>query len=98
VRVSQSGTDQYVIHQFKDFVGELNEVTLKWEGQTNCPPSLSTMYLQIYNYTTSTWTTIASNNISPFNTDFTLEAFMADLTDYKNASSVITCRVYQLAI
>jgi len=98
VRVSQSATDEYAIHQFKDYVGASNSVSLEWEGQTNCAPSFSTVYLQIYNHDTSAWETVDSDNSSAVDTDFTLSGNIADLTNYKSASNVIVCRVYQKAV
>jgi hypothetical protein len=49
VRVGQTATDQYTIHQFKDYIGSAPTVNLEWEGQTNMSPTLSPVYLQIYN-------------------------------------------------
>ena len=94
----QTATSQYAIHQFKDYAGANTSCNLEWEGQTNCSPSLSTVFLQIYNRNTSSWETVDSDNTSPANTDFSLTANVADLTNYKDASNVISCRVYQLDV
>ena len=95
--MGQTATDEYTIHQFKDYVGT-NACTVEWEGQTNCPPVLSTVYLQIYNHNTTTWETLDSDNTSDEDTDFILTDDIADLTNYKDDNSVITCRVYQEAV
>lgn len=95
VRVSQTATSQYAIHQFKDYVGSSANCTLEWEGQTDYAPSASTVYLQIYNQTTDAWTTVDSDNASAADTDFTLTADIADLTNYKDGQDLISCRVYQ---
>jgi hypothetical protein len=95
VRVAQSGYGEYVLHQFKDYVGDVNSATPEWEGQTNLAPTSATVYLQIYNRNTTTWDTIASNNSSNADTDFTLTNTVSDLSNYKDASKVISCRVYQ---
>jgi hypothetical protein len=94
-RVSQSATGEYAIHQFKDYVGGLSSCTLHWEGQTNSLPSLSTVYLQIYNRDTPAWENVDSDNSSAVNTDFVLTGSIPDLTNYKDINSVISCRVYQ---
>jgi hypothetical protein len=94
VRVGQTCQNTYGIHQFKDYVAA-NSCTLEWEGQTNCPPSLSTVYLQIYNRNTPAWETVDSDNTTAEDTDFILTANIADLTNYKDGSNVISCRVYQ---
>ncbi len=96
-RVAQTGTSQYMIHQFKDFVGAEMACTLEWEGQTTLAPSSAAVYLQIYNHTTTTWIEVDSDNASDTNTDFQLLGNMADLTNYKDADNTISCRVYQLA-
>jgi hypothetical protein len=98
VRVGQTATGQYAIHQFKDYVGGLSSTVIHCELQTNCPPSLSTVYLQIFNRNTPAWQTVDTDNSSSEDTDFILTANIPDLTDYKDASGVIVCRVYQLAI
>jgi hypothetical protein len=98
VRVEQTGTAQYMIHQFRDFVGEQNSCSLECELQSSLAPSSSTIYLQIYNNNTSEWVTVDSDNSSSADTDLILSTSIADLTDYKDGSNVIVCRVYQLGI
>lgn len=96
VRVNQAATSEYALHQFKDYVGASNAANLEWEGQTNLAPSSSTVILQIYNQNTPAWETVDSDNTSLADTDFSLIADIADLTNYKDAENVISCRVYQL--
>jgi hypothetical protein len=96
VRVGQTATSQYTIHQFKDDVGAVSSCTLEWEGQTNESPTLSTVYLQIFNRNTPAWETVDTDNSSAEDTDFILTAYIADLTNYKDASNIVVSRVYQL--
>jgi hypothetical protein len=98
VRVGQTATLQYMIHQFKDFVGANTYCSVEWEGQTSLAPNLSTVYLQIYNRTSGLWEDLDTDNASAPDTDFILTANIPDLTDYKDASGIISCRIYQLAI
>lgn len=91
------GGGDYLLHQFKKFVGGETTCKVEWEGRSSLAPSTSTVYLQIFNYT-SAWETIDNNNTAPANTDFELEANIPDLTDYKDPSGVVVCRVYQLAL
>ena len=95
VRVGQTGTSQYMIHEYKDYVGENASCHLEWEGMTTLAPSSSTVYLQIYNRDTSEWETVDSDNTSASDADFVLEGNIADLSNYKDTNSVISCRVYQ---
>ena len=96
VRVAQTATSQYAIHQFKDYVGAANTCILEWEGQSSLAPSSSVVTLQIYNRNTTSWETVDSDNSSAADTDFILTSSIADLTDYKDGSGVISCRVWQL--
>ncbi len=98
VRVAQTATQEYMIHQFKNFVGDHASCQVEWEGQTTLAPTTSTVYLQIYNRNTSTWDTIDSDNTSNADTDFILKVDVPDLTNYKDARNVISCRVYQEAL
>lgn len=96
VRVGQSATSGYVIHQFKNFIpGGESSCNLTWEGQSTLAPSASTVFLQIFNRNTPAWETVDSNNTTGVNTDFILDAAISDLTNYKDSGSVISCRVYQ---
>jgi hypothetical protein len=97
-RVSQlfTGTD-YGIHQFSDWVGNESHATLTWIGQVSISPQTSTVYLQIYNHDTDEWDTLTSNNTASADTDFEIEYFVSDLTDYERLG-FITCRVYQQGV
>ena len=95
--MGQTATGEFTIHQFKNYVGAASAVRLECELQTNNPPSLSTVYLQIYNRDSTTWENVDSDNTTAINTDFSLKADIADTTNYKNASNVISCRGYQEA-
>ena len=97
IRVGQTATDEYTIHQFKDYVNA-NSCQLEWEGQTNCPPVLSTVLLQIFNRNTPAWETVDTDSTTAEDTDFILTANIPDLTHYKDTNNVIVCRVWQLAI
>jgi len=98
IRVDQTSTDEYAIHQFRNYIGTSPFTDIKSIGQTSLAPSESTVYLQIYNRNTPAWETVDSDNTTAAaDTDFSLIAHIADLTNYKNASDVISCRVYQNA-
>lgn len=95
VRISQTGTNQYVLHQYKDDIGSATSCNLNWEGQTTWPPSSNPVLLQIYNRNTTSWETVDSDNSSSVNTDFVLNGNIADTTNYKDSNGWISCRVYQ---
>ena len=97
VRVGQTGTAEYMIHQYKNFV-PTGTCIIDWNGQSSLAPSSSTVFLQIYNRDTTAWETIDSNNAASAGTDFDLSASIGDLTNYKDSGNVISCRVYQEAV
>jgi len=95
--VLQPATDSYTVHQYKDYV-DINKVTLTWIGQSNIAPSVSNVVLQIYKYAVPAgWETKATKSDGLADVDFTLTANMDSLTNYKDPSGVVTCRVYQFA-
>lgn len=98
VRVGQTGSLQYMIHQFKSFVGSETRGTIEVELQSDLAPKYSAVYLQIYNRNSGAWETLTSNNTADDGIDLELHGVVADLTNYKDAQNVIVCRVYQLAI
>ncbi len=98
VRVGQNGAQETMIHQFKDYVGTRTNCRLEWQGQSTLAASSSTIRLQIYNQITPGWETVASNTTAAANTDFDMTADISDLTNYKDGSNVISCRVYQTAL
>jgi len=71
---------------------------LTWDGQTNVACTVATVYLQIYNRITQAWETVDSDALSGADNDFELYAEIADLTNYKDGSNVISCRVYQQGV
>ena len=98
VMVGQTGILQYMIHQFKSNIDSETFAQIEWEGQSSLSPSLSTVYLQIYNQTTALWETIDTNTNAPVDVNFELSAKITDVTDYKDGNNSISCRVYQLAL
>jgi len=99
IRISQTASaTNSAIFQFKDVIPGKNVAVLTWHGQTDVAGSDSTIYLQAYNRTTTTWVTITSNNTVAANTDFTLTGTISGLTNYLDADGLISCRVYQTAI
>lgn len=98
VRVAQTGFMQYMLHQFKDHVGEVSSCTVEWEGQSTLAPSASIVKLQIFNHTSGEWDDVDTDSASDADTDFTLTNSVDVSANYKDASNVITCRVYQEAL
>lgn len=98
VRVGISGTDGYLIHQFKVFItDDENSCDVQWEGQSSLAPStpLRPVFMVIFNRSTEQWQFLNVNSTASADTDFTLSAHISDLSDYKDESGVIAIRVAQ---
>jgi len=62
----------------------------------NRVPTLSTVYLQIYNHITDSWENLDSNNVANAGEVFTLMGNKdADAGNYLNPDGRVTCRIYQ---
>lgn len=95
-RVSFTGA-VYIIHQYKyHHENSTDGITVNWNGQTDTAPSLSTVYLQIYNHNSTTWENLDSDNTSSASTDFTLSGSKtSSISDYYDANNYVYVRVYQ---
>ena len=99
VKVGQEGQLEYMIHQFKVFIGDIvDDPTILFKGQSVLAPSLSPVYLQIYNQVSHLWETLDSNNFTNAYTDFRLAGDILNFTNYRNPDNEISCRVWQLGI
>jgi hypothetical protein len=97
VRVGQEATGNYAIHEYKDYAGSQNSMTITWNGQTNVSCTTSPVLIQIYNRNTTIWDTVITNNTASADTDFDMIIYVSDLTNYKDVNGVTSCRIYQLA-
>ena len=91
------GTHEYFQFLFKEpNNNSTDDFRITWKGKSTVAPSSHTVYLQIYNRTTSTWTNLTSNNSASANTKFTLTYDVTTgMSDYYDANHVISARVYQ---
>jgi hypothetical protein len=97
--VDLEGIAQYFQLLFKELNGNENDTDdfkITWKGKSSLAPSSSAVYLQIYNRTTESWTTLLSNSSANANTEFTLEDTVSTgLSDYYDENYIISVRVYQ---
>jgi hypothetical protein len=94
--VDQDAAGEFALHQFKDHSFGTT-VSLRWDGKSTRAPSISPVYLQIYNRLSTAWDTVTSNNAASADTVFSLTG-QVPLTNYKDGNSVVSCRVYQEAV
>lgn len=97
IEVIQDGSGGYMIHQFKKF-SDKPFIKLEAMVKSSLAPTLSPVYLQVYNQNTNLWENFDSENEHGVDQEFELEAKINDTTNYKDSGQVITCRVYQLTI
>jgi hypothetical protein len=95
VDANAEAESEYVLHQFKDYVGTETACEVNCNLQSNVPTSTSTVYLQVYNYDSPAWETKDSESTVGADTDFDLTFRITDLTDYKSPGGYMTWRVYQ---
>jgi len=89
----------YLIHQHAKVNSNKSALSIKWNGQSTLALSSSTVYLQIYNFNTSSWETLSSNNSASANTDFNLTGSKTtNLTYYYDSDNYCYVRVYQEAV
>lgn len=96
--VGQTGIVDYMVHQFKNFVGSANLATLYLVLRSSLSARQSTIYLQLYNRNSQQWETVDFDNATQQDSKFVIEKTIRDLSDYKDNSNVVATRVYQLAI
>lgn len=82
----------YILHQFKDYVGTEDHIRVIWKGNSTLAPSSSAVYLQIYHQING-WENVVSNNSAAADIDFELSEYITT-TNYVSGE-MIACRVYQ---
>lgn len=83
---------------FKSDLKYKNIAVITWIGKSNVAGSTSEIFLQAYNRTTATWTTLTSNDSVAAGTEFTLTSTITGLTDYIDTTGELVCRVYQAVV
>lgn len=96
VFVDLVGSNTYNIHEFANFNASQQSITLSWTGKTTKGGATSSILLQIYNFTTPGWETLATNSTVAAATAFTLSGSQTiNLANYYDAKKFVWGRVYQ---
>ena len=93
VRVGQSGSDGYAIHEFK-VDATIGSAIVTWNGQTSIACSVSALFLQVYNQITHLWETLDYDDTNAADLDFSLIGNIANVDNYVSGG-YMACRVYQ---
>ena len=99
-RVALSGAaSAYLMHLFKKANDNRKDrIKVRIDLQTSLAPTLSTVYLQMWNGRTNAWETMDSNALKSANEDFSLYADVTDTEyyDFRESAGEVAVRVYQL--
>jgi len=97
VTVDECAIGGFNEHLFKNKnTNNTDNIQLTIRTQSELAPSLSTVYLQIYNRTTPGWETVDSDSVTAANTEFILTgSITSGLSNYYDINNYISCRVYQ---
>jgi hypothetical protein len=90
----------FIIEQFWKYnTNSTDDINMTVNMKSSLAPTVSTVYLQIYNYNTSTWTTIATNAAAAVDTDFTLTGSQTVTpANYYTTNNKVAVRIYQEAV
>jgi len=99
VQCAAGPAQPYSIFLWKNAHGNDKDIIMpECRLKTSIAPSASTVYLQIYNRTTTNWETLDSNNTADANVEFTLLGIQSsNLSSYYDDNNFVACRVYQEA-
>jgi hypothetical protein len=98
ITVDQSAMQEYMVHQFKQFVGRNTSCEITIDISSTLATSDSKIQLEIFNYNTNLWEMVDKNDWDQReDTPLELVATIRNVTKYKNPYGSITCRVWQLA-
>lgn len=102
VQVDDQITDEITSANYPVFLfkakntNNTENINITWNGQSSVATSASPVYLEMYNYSTSSWTQVASNNGTAADTDFTMAyTESTNASNYYDASNWVVVRVYQ---
>jgi hypothetical protein len=97
VRVPISGLNTYLLHQYRIVnTNSKDTISILVNLQSTLAPTISPVYLQIWNVNSSTWETLTSNTTAAESVDFDLEyELTANVENYYDATHEIAIRVYQ---
>ena len=96
--VDQTATAEYSVFLFKNQAPDaINPPNMTCVAKSSLAPTISTVYLQVYNLTTSSWETLTSNSVANADTPFTMTASLTSgLDDHRDVGNWYYFRVYQL--
>jgi hypothetical protein len=94
----QSAVEKYSIIQFKDRnFGSKEGLSLTCILKTSLSPAFSSVFIEVFNHSTSTWDVLGENDTAVKNIRFTflVTILKKDTAKYHDVESWITCRISQ---
>lgn len=91
---------EYMIREYKkDWTNNVDSIYFTWRGRTTYDTRVSPMLIQIYNQSSLAWETLATANTIPADIDFSVTVSKTtNLSNYYDASNIVTFRSYQQVI
>jgi hypothetical protein len=97
VYVDQGGTSGYAVHQYRMYHNfPTANIEIEWTGKVMIPAFDQTVYLQIYNFDSGEWETLAYDDEADSNEPFSLYYVVGvNQQDYYDEDGYIAVRIYQ---
>lgn len=90
----------YLIREYKNkHQNSTDNIKFTWKGRSTVSTLVSPILIQIYNVSSGLWETLANQTLVPADTDFQVTVSQsANVSNYYDASNVVTFRSYQLVV
>ena len=95
--IPQAAIGQYMVHQFKTFVGSALSFGIELSVETTLPTTTSPAYLEIFNHVSGLWEQLEVINNYGSNITFVLHVSKINSANYINTDRVISVRTWQFA-
>lgn len=91
---------KYMIREYKStHQNNIDNISMTWKGRSTLAPTISPVFIQIYNVSTGLWETLGSNTLSSADTDFQVIVTQStNVSNYYDSTSTVTFRSYQQVV
>jgi hypothetical protein len=95
----QTGS-QVMIQEYKSLhQNNTDSINFNWMGRSTVAPSVSPFYIQVYNFNSSAWQTVASQTTQPADTDFQMQvSITVNPGNYYSPTNQVIFRSYQQVV
>lgn len=88
---------RYVIQEYRDMhINNTDNITFTWKGRSTLSTLISPILIQIYNFSTGLWETLANQTLTPADIDSQVTVTQStNVANYYDATNMVTFRSYQ---